>query len=284
MTKTKTFPRHLLLGLALIAVFWYASWTHLSVLGEYSFFPLWFGYILTTDALVAWRRGESLLTRAPREFIALFALSAPVWWLFEGQNNFVLNWHYIDTQAFSFWRALLIGSIDFSTVIPAIFETTELFSTFHFIGRLRTRRSFRISPTLPWALMYIGAFSFLAVMLAPQYAFPLTWVWLALVVDPLNYLRGRASLLAQMSRGDWRTVVTLMLAAAICGFFWEMWNYFAMPKWYYTIPFVGFLKIFEMPLLGYGGYWPFAWELYALYHLFWGVLRRPANALALDAT
>jgi hypothetical protein len=283
MTKTKTLPLHLFLGLALVAIFWYASWTHLGALGEYSFFPLWLGYILTVDALVAWRRGTSLLTRAPREFVALFVLSAPVWWLFEGQNNFVLNWHYIDTQSFTFWRALLIGSIDFSTVIPAVFETTELVSTLHFIDHLRTNRSFRVSSALPWTLMYIGAFSFLAVMLMPQYAFPLTWVWLVLVVDPLNYLRGRASLLGQISRGDWRMLVALMIAAAICGFFWEMWNYFAMPKWYYTVPFVGFLKIFEMPLLGYGGYWPFAWELYALYHLFWGVLRRPANALALDA-
>ena len=277
-------PPHLFLGLALVAFFWYASWTHLGVLGEYSFFPLWLGYILTVDALVAWRRGASLLTRAPRELVALFLLSAPVWWLFEGQNNFVLNWHYLDTQEPSFWRMLLIGSIDFSTVIPAVFETTELVSTFQFIDRFRTHRSFHVSVALPWTLMYIGAFSFLAVMLAPRYAFPLTWVWLALIVDPLNYLRGRASLLGQISRGDWRLAVALALAAAICGFFWEMWNYFALPKWYYTVPFVGSLKIFEMPLLGYGGYWPFAWELYALYHLFWGVLQRPANALSLDGT
>jgi hypothetical protein len=277
-------PPYFFLGLALIAVFWYASWTHLGALGEYSFFPLWLGYILTVDALVAWRRGASLLTRAPREFVALFVLSAPAWWLFEGQNNFVLNWHYLDTQAPSFWRMLLIGSIDFSTVVPAVFETTELVSTFHFIERFRTKRSCRVSPSLPWALMYIGAFSFIAVMLAPRYAFPLTWVWLVLLVDPLNFLRGRASLLGQISRGDGRMVVALMVAAVICGFFWEMWNYFAMPKWYYTVPFVGSFKVFEMPLLGYSGYGPFAWELYALYHLFWGVLRRPANALTLDAT
>ena len=57
-----------------------------------------------------------------------------------------------------------------------------------------------------------------------------------------------------------------------------------MPKWFYTVPFVGFAKIFEMPLLGYGGYWPFAWELYALYHLFWGVLQRPAILLRIDNT
>jgi hypothetical protein len=32
------------------------------------------------------------------------------------------------------------------------------------------------------------------------------------------------------------------------------------------------LHIFEMPLLGYGGYLPFAMELHALYHLVAGLL------------
>jgi hypothetical protein len=283
LAKSKTLPLHFFLGLALVALFWFASWTHLGALGEYAFFPLWLGYILTVDALVAWRAGASLLTGQPREFVALFLLSAPVWWLFEGLNNFVLNWHYMDTVDFSFWRMLLVGSIDFSTVIPAVFETTALVSTFRFITRLRTNRQFAISPRLPWALMYAGAFAFAAVLFAPQIAFPLAWIWLVLIVDPLNYLRGRASLLGQIARGDWRGVVTLALAAAVCGVFWEMWNYLAMPKWFYTVPFFGFLKIFEMPLLGYGGYVPFAWELYALYHLIWGVLRRRPAALALDS-
>jgi len=283
IVKTKAFPLHFYLGLTLAAFFWSASWMHLGVLGEYAFFPQWFGYILVVDALVAWRTGASLLTRNPREFVALFLLSAPVWWLFEGMNNFVLNWHYLDTQEPSFGRMLLIGSIDFSIVIPAVFETTELVATFQFIERLRRNRHITISPALPWVLMYIGAFALIAVMLAPQVAFPLTWVWLVLIVDPLNYLRGRASLLGQISRGDWRLVVALALGALICGVLWEMWNYFAMPKWFYTVPFLGFFELFEMPLLGYGGYLPFAWELYALYHLFWGVSHRPARALSLDA-
>jgi hypothetical protein len=62
-----------------------------------------------------------------------------------------------------------------------------------------------------------------------------------------------------------------------------MWNYNAMSKWYYTVPFVGFGKVFEMPILGYLGYLPFGWEVYALYHLVWGNLKRPATALSLDA-
>ena len=45
-----------------------------------------------------------------------------------------------------------------------------------------------------------------------------------------------------------------MLGTAFNGFWWEFWNYYSSPKWVYDIAYVGFLKIFEMPLLGYVGY------------------------------
>ena len=32
------------------------------------------------------------------------------------------------------------------------------------------------------------------------------------------------------------------------------WNFYSLPKWIYTIPYVGFWKVFEMPILGYLGY------------------------------
>lgn len=282
LSRERTYTFHFWLGLGLALFFWFASWSHLGLLGEYAFFPQWFGYILAVDGLVAWRQGTSLLMRAPREFAALFILSAPIWWIFEGLNNFVLNWHYLGGGNYSIAQIILISSIDFSTVIPAIFETTQLVLTFGFIRRLRTHRRIILSPRVAWTLMYLGAVAFAAVVLIPHLAFPLTWVWLVLLVDPLNYLQGRPSLLEQIARGDWTKVAALALAGTICGLFWEMWNSLAFPKWFYTVPYVGFAKIFEMPLLGYGGYWPFAWELYALYHLFWGVLHRPVNAFELE--
>jgi hypothetical protein len=52
-----------------------------------------------------------------------------------------------------------------------------------------------------------------------------------------------------------------------------MWNFFSFPKWHYQVPYVSFLHIFEMPLLGYGGYLPFGLEVYSLYNLVTGLLR-----------
>jgi hypothetical protein len=53
-----------------------------------------------------------------------------------------------------------------------------------------------------------------------------------------------------------------------------MWNFYSYPKWTYRVPFVDFWHIFEMPLLGYGGYLPFSLELLALYHLVIGVFKQ----------
>jgi len=47
------------------------------------------------------------------------------------------------------------------------------------------------------------------------------------------------------------------MAALVCGFFWEMWNYYSLAKWVYSIPYVHRFQLFEMPVLGYLGYLPF---------------------------
>jgi hypothetical protein len=73
--------------------------------------------------------------------------------------------------------------------------------------------------------------------------------------------------LGHLGRGDWRLAAALALGALVCGFFWELWNFYSYPKWTYHTPGVDFLHVFEMPLLGFLGYPPFGLELYALAHL-----------------
>lgn len=261
------------IGLLLIALFWFASWAHLGIVGEYSFFPIWLGYILTVDGLVGLRGRASILARDTGSFAALFVLSAPVWWLFEGLNQFVLNWHYLGGENYSAFQFILIATLDFATVIPAIAETSELISTFGSIKRLRvTDRRIPFVVNRQWLLMFGGAAMLLGIILLPRYFFPAMWLWGVLIIDPLNWLRGRPSLFAQVSVGNWEHTIALALGGLVCGLFWEMWNFYAFPKWYYTVPFFDLYKVFEMPALGYLGYIPFAWELYGLYHFFTGIL------------
>lgn len=76
---------------------------------------------------------------------------------------------------------------------------------------------------------------------------------------------------------DWRPIIALALGCLMCGFFWEMWNYYSYPKWIYHLPLVNFMHVFEMPVLGYIGYIPFSLELFALYHLVTGIILKDKN-------
>jgi hypothetical protein len=42
-------------------------------------------------------------------------------------------------------------------------------------------------------------------------------------------------------------------------------GYGAGTRWSYTVPFAGHLKVFEMPVLGYLGFAPFALECFAIW-------------------
>src|SRR6185436_19809116 len=96
----------------------------------YLFFPLWLGYILTVDALVEARKGESIWTRSRKTFLVLFLMSAPAWWLFELINLRLGNWEYLGREYFSQTEYNIISTLCFLTVIPAVFETAELVGTF----------------------------------------------------------------------------------------------------------------------------------------------------------
>ncbi len=46
---------------------------------------------------------------------------------------------------------------------------------------------------------------------------------------------------------------------------WEFWNYWAISKWEYDVPYWGHIKLFEMPVLGFLGFMPFIIESLAIY-------------------
>ena len=75
---------------------------------------------------------------------------------------------------------------------------------------------------------------------------------------------GERHILSGMNAGDWRLVVSSAMSALLCGFFWELWNFFSLAKWEYTVPFVNRYRLFEMPALGYAGYLPFGLEIAAI--------------------
>ncbi len=267
--KAGHWPAHGWIGLVLLAVCWPLNWTLPGIRTAYLFFPLWLGYILVVDALVQVRTGNSISTTSRKNFVLMFVVSAPVWWLFELINLRTANWEYLGRELFSSFQFNLLSTISFSIVVPAVFETAALIRSFDWMQRLRTGPRVAATSGVFLGLFAIGLAMLSAMLVWPKIFYPFTWTALVFILEPINQWTGRPHFLEELRQGDWRTVTSLLLAALVCGLFWEMWNYYSFPKWIYHIPVLGFWRIFEMPLLGYGGYVPFALELYALTNFLW---------------
>lgn len=265
-------PR-LIVGAALNAVAWISAWARIGPLAHYSFFPLWLGFILVVDALTEARSGTSLWRRNHRAFVALFVVSTPFWWYFERLNRYVGNWHYLTLRSYGVAAYVFWASLAFSTVIPAVLSVAEC------LGAL----SGAAKPVAVWpplsgriaaAIVGVGVGTLALSLIFPRQCFPFLWLSLLLFLDPINAHWGEASVIGLLRGRAYAPIARLMAAGLICGFFWEMWNYWSLPKWYYTVPYVGFGKIFEMPVLGYGGYLPFALEIFVVYHVARLITRR----------
>jgi hypothetical protein len=212
------------------------------------------------------RTGTSLMTRSGWRVAWLFVASIPLWWVFEALNDRVENWHYYTPFEYSLLEYVLIGSWFFSTVIPAVFATTEVVRSFgwHPLRRLPPLRM----DGRRLLLYHLAGWAMLLLLLQwPGYFFAFIWLSLFFMLDPLVTALGGRSIGWHIARGDWSPVFNLAIGTLICAWFWEMWNFYAIPKWFYTVPYVDFLDVWEMPLLGYSGYIPFGLEVYAFYML-----------------
>ncbi len=268
---SRTFPSHGWIGILLIAVFWPLNWVLIGARTHWGFFPLWLGYCLVVDGVVLNRTGTSLLTRNWRKYIGLFLISAPVWWLFEVLNWRVQNWYYDGRELFTDLEYGLLASVAFSTVIPAVFGTAELVSSFNWVQRLGQGPRINTDIKTTMGFFTAGWIMLTLMLIWPRFFYPFIWLSIYFITEPLNVWLGNHNLAIRTQDRDWRPVIALWVGVIITAFFWEFWNFYSYPKWIYTVPFVNFWHIFEMPLLGYGGYLPFALELYAIYHLVTGI-------------
>jgi hypothetical protein len=243
----------------------------------------WTGYILLADAVVWKRRGNSWLRNNAAELMFAACVSVPLWVIFEIYNKYSIhNWYYIGLPELLLLR--YFGYVwSFATILPAIFETGDLVSS------LRDRRApaDRLDPPAPrrlgvvaWLAVAAGAvMAGVPVFVHSAYLAAPVWLGFILMIDPLNARAGDESILGDWYEGHIGRLVNLLLAGLICGLLWEFWNYWGGAKWVYNVPILPDVKIFEMPILGFGGFPPFAVECFAMYvairRLFWRGASRP---------
>jgi len=258
----RRFPRWGWLGLGLLALGWALAWTEGLAPPEWrrqTFTPLWLGYVVTMNALACRRSGRSPLTHATAWLLALFPASAAFWWLFEYLNRYTGNWYYTGIADAGDWDHFLQGTLPFSTVLPAVVSTRAWLAGFPRLDAL-SLPPLNGHPALAWSSLGLGTTALAAIGLWPGPLFAMLWLAPLLVLAGLQKLATGESLFAPLARGDWRPVLMPALAALVCGFFWELWNWGSAAQWHYSVPYVQRFRVFEMPLLGYAGYLPFGVE------------------------
>jgi hypothetical protein len=156
----------------------------------------------------------------------------------------------------------------FITIFPGIILTSELIDSWKIFDGIKIRK-FNISKQTLTLWLIIGVLFLIIHLLLPrsysQYLFVLVWIGFVFFLDPINSYLGERSLFVDLKDGRINKLLSLFLSGIICGFLWEFWNYWALTKWVYTLPFLENPKIFEMPLAGFLGFLPFAVECYVMW-------------------
>ncbi len=255
---------HLWIGLACLLIFQTALVLRIEPVTTYFYSLIWWSYIVVIDGLVFRLRGNSLIVNQTRKFFLLIPWSVAIWLIFEGFNLVLKNWHYVGVtkEIMIRWPGYFVA---FGTVLPAILETKDFLSA---LGIFEKSQVTPIPVQASWykPLIITGSLCLILPLLLPQFCFPLVWVGFVFLLEPSNHRAGRQSLLRDLQEGKSGNLFQLLMSGMICGLLWEFWNFWAVSKWIYAVPFVGQIKLFEMPVLGFFGFPPFALDCFVMVH------------------
>jgi hypothetical protein len=267
------------LGLLLLIISEYCLLRKIEPFHSWFYCFAWWSYILLADNLLLKLRGRSLFCGRRAELWRMMPLSVFLWLLFEAYNLIVKNWAYTGVPA-QLWIRWIGYSVAFATVLPGLFITADILESLVFGHRERPFASEheeqapapRGALAFPFLLLGIGLSS--APLFLPRYFFPAVWLGPIFLLDPVLERFGLQSLLLRPKACNRKRIWSLLGGGLACGLMWEFWNFWAASRWVYSVPFFGGWKVFEMPVLGFLGFPPFALECWILYHLCAQILRR----------
>ncbi|MDP8214296.1 MAG: hypothetical protein RAO92_06970 [Candidatus Euphemobacter frigidus] len=256
------------IGVILIAGGMVNSWFGSPRLADWTTPACWWGYILILDAVIYRIRGKSIIRNNIRLFIYQCVFSVLFWGVFELNNLHLRNWAYVDLPP-NPWETAVGMALSFATIMPGLFYTAELIDISGLFKKIKLP-PLRISPVFAYILILLGMiFLVLPMMLPPTiatYLFIMIWLGWIFFLDPVNLYSGTRSILADLTQGEGSRIAALFASGVVCGLLWEFWNFWAGSKWVYTAPFMPEIKIFEMPVVGFLGFLPFAVEYFVVYH------------------
>jgi hypothetical protein len=260
----KAFPLHGIFGILLLILSEILHFKKIDPFYSWFYCFAWWSYILTIDAIIYRLKGNSLILSRTKEFLLMVPWSVFIWLIFEAANLSLENWYYISLPHSTVERWLGYA-VAYGTVLPGIFETTELLERIMVFKRSQIKKTV-LSKEGHKVFMLLGMLCLVSSVLIPKYFFSLIWVGFIFLLEPFNYRFGGRSLLKDLEEGNPRKIYSLLTAGLICGLLWEFWNFWALSKWIYTVLFFEEMKGFEMPVLGFLGFPPFAIQVYVMYN------------------
>src|SRR3989344_8619799 len=233
----------------------------------YDFLLTWFGLLLISDS-IAYSLTKKTIFSNWRNFVMLAFASSFFWWFYEWANIALKNWAYPAKPLYDSVEWGIFATAAFVTVIPHLIISTNIVSFFTKNKPVNFLES-KLSKATAYFFIFLGLISLFLSIFIPVYFFPLIWIVVFFVLDPLNALAGRRSLIVQLLKKNYFPLLLLTAASLYAGFWWETINYL-IPKWIYpivpwfwTLPPPITTKYFEMPLAGFLGYIPFIFSAFA---------------------
>ncbi len=242
----------------------------------------WWPLIIILDSLNFRIKGSSPLSDSLENFIFAAFFSVPVWLVFELFNLRLQNWSYhnLPPELPLRWLGYYIA---FASVIPAFLELSALLQ---WALQRKSIPFFRLkaTPGLLNGFMLLGFLLLAFSILFPNLFFPFVWLGFIFLLDPVSYRLKINSLLADLERQYGNRIISWLLAGFAAGVLWESLNFWAGAHWKYTIPYLNFCKIFQMPIFGFAGFLPFALEVFAMTTLLDFTRKRTQGKRALKAS
>jgi hypothetical protein len=238
----------------------------------------WLGCVLALEGVLA-RIGRSPARQRPHHFAVLVLASIPVWCLFDWVNFvFIRAWSYLGVPS-GFPNRLWGYVLAFGAIVPAMLLIGQILLDLRLFERARGP-VWRIPRWLGPLVLLVGVAMFAWPLVARDPVTNLTlWTSLVFLLDPINLWLGRPSMLRDWSQGWYGRTLAAFAGGLGCGLLWEFWNYWALAKWVYHLPFLGPLehvRYFEMPVPGLLGFIPFGLECWVM----WQTIRIIFDGLA----
>ena len=241
---------------------------------------VWPGYVLFLEGVLTLQTGSSPVRRRPHHFALLCLASITIWCVFDWINfYFIGSWDYIGMPIDSRWHRYWGYALAFAAVVPGMLMSGQVFLNLGWFDGARST-AWRMPRWTKWVALSLGVVMFVWPFVRKAPVANLTlWTSLVFMLDPINLKLGRPAMFRDWQNGWYGRTLAAFAGGLSCGLLWEFWNYWALAKWVYHLPFLGaaeHVRYFEMPVIGLLGFLPFGIECWVM----WQAMRMPLDGLA----